>query len=137
LANLKRTADGGMLVMTYYVHHTPGRLRVRIPDVKGNTSRAKRVEKLFENVEGIDNVTLNALTGSVVVNYDTDMMGSEAILKILKENNYFDDARMITNEEYIQSSVSKAGKTVSKALFGWAVGKAIEDTGFAIIAALI
>jgi hypothetical protein len=26
---------------------------------------------------------------------------------------------------------------VSKALFGWAVGKAIEDTGFAILAALI
>jgi hypothetical protein len=123
--------------MNYYVHHTPGRLRVRIPDVKGNPHKGKRVERLFEDVEGIDNVTLNALTGSVVVNYDTDMTGSEAILKILKENDYFDDARAITNEEYIQSSVSKAGKTVSRALFGWAVGKAVEDTGFAILAALI
>jgi hypothetical protein len=126
-----------MVNMTYYIHHTPGRLRVRIPDVKGNPHKGKRVEKLFTDVKGIDRINLNALTGSLVVNYDTDMMGSEAILKILKENDYFDDARAITNEEYIQTSVSKAGKTVSKALFGWVVGKAIEDTGFAILAALI
>ncbi len=86
---------------------------------------------------GIDKVTLNALTGSVVVNYDTDITGSGEILKILKENDYYDDTRVITNEEYIQSSVSRAGKTVSKALFGWAIGKAIEDTGFALLAALI
>jgi hypothetical protein len=123
--------------MNYYVHHTPGRVRVRIPDIKGNPKRGKRVEKLFDNVEGIDEVTLNALTGSVVVHYDTDMMGSDAVLGILKENDYFDDTKAITNEEYIQTSVSKAGKSFSKVVFGWAVGKAIEDTGFAILAALI
>jgi hypothetical protein len=59
------------------------------------------------------------------------------VLSILKENDYFDDTKAITNEEYIQTSVSKAGKSFSKALFGWAVGKAIEDTGFALLAALI
>lgn len=123
--------------MTYYVHHTPGRMRVRIPNVKGNPSEARQVEKLFQNVEGIDNVILNALTGSVVVNYDTRRMGSDAILKILRENDYFDDSRAVTNEQYIEDSVSKAGKTVSKAVFGWLVGKAVEDTGFAILAALI
>jgi hypothetical protein len=112
-------------------------VRVRIPDIKGNPGRGKRVEQLFKDVEGIDEVTLNALTGSVVVHYDTDMMGSDAVLGILRENNYFDDKKAITNEEYIQSSVSKAGKSFSKAVFGWAVGKAIEDTGFAILAALI
>lgn len=123
--------------MSYYVHHTPGRVRVRIPHIKGNARKGKRVERLFENVEGIDEVTLNALTGSVVVHYDTDMMGSDSVLSILKENDYFDDTKAITNEEYIQTSVSKAGKSFSKALFGWAVGKAIEDTGFALLAALI
>lgn len=123
--------------MSYYVHHTPGRVRVRIPDIKGNPHKGKRVQKLFEDVEGIDKVTLNALTGSVVVHYDTDRMGSDAVLGILRENDYFDDTRAITNEEYIQTSVSKAGKSLSKAVFGWVVGKAIEDTGFAILAALI
>ena len=123
--------------MNYYVHHTPGRVRVRIPDIKGDARKGKRVEKLFENVEGIDEVTLNALTGSVVVHYDTDMTGSDAVLRILKENDYFDDTKAITNEQYIQSSVSKAGKSFGKVVFGWVVGKAIEDTGFAILAALI
>jgi hypothetical protein len=123
--------------MTYYVHHTPGRLRVRIPSIRGNPRRAKRVQELFENVEGIDQVTLNELTGSLVVHYDADQMGSDAVLDILRRNGYFDDAKAITNEEYIQNSVSKAGRSFGKAVFSWSVGKAIEDTGFAILAALI
>jgi hypothetical protein len=123
--------------MSYYVHHTPGRVRVRIPDIKGNPRKAKRVQELFENVEGIDQVTLNALTGSLVVHYDADRMGSDSVLDILRQNHYFDDTKAITNEEYIQNSVSKAGRSFGKAVFGWVVGKAIEDTGFAILAALI
>ncbi len=65
--------------MTYYLHPTPGRVRVKIRDVKGSPHKAKRVEKLFESVEGVDSATLNVLTDSLGVNQDADSTGSETI----------------------------------------------------------
>lgn len=122
---------------SFYVHDTPGRLRVKIPALRGNPYMCHRVKDLVQDVDGVAEVSINSVTGSVLVSYDESRLSGPQILGMLSERGYFDRSRAITNEQFIETSVSRAGKSVGKAVLGWAVGKAIEDTGFAIIAALI
>lgn len=118
--------------MDYYIHTIPGRLRVKIPLIKGDSPRAFQVQELLESLDGVESVAANTLTGSVVVNYDSDILTDEQLLGILERHNYFDESRAITNEEYML-----AGGAIGKAVFGWAVGKAFEGTGLSFLAVLI
>jgi len=56
--------------MSQYVHHVPGRLRVRVPGVKGNLEEAVWWEKRIRAQRGVKNVQASPLTGSVLVHYD-------------------------------------------------------------------
>jgi hypothetical protein len=61
----------------------------------------------------------------------------EHLLELLKEKGYYDHARMVTCEEKIQRASSMAANRVGRAMFGYAVGKALESSGFSLLAALI
>ena len=122
--------------MEFNGHHVPGRLRVRIPAMRKNPSMAADIECLFD-IYGVDNLTVNHLTGSVVVTFDTAMVSSEQLLAKLKEKGYFDDSRIVTCDDKIQRASSLAATKVGRAMFGYAVGKALEASGLPLLAALI
>ena len=111
----------------YYVHDIPGRLRVKIPMIKHHPFVARQVRSLFEHLKGIESISMNSLTGSVIFYYDPALILNEQILNILKENNLFDDTRAITNDHYIQNMVSKGGEAVGKVFFCWVLEKALEE----------
>jgi hypothetical protein len=123
--------------MNYYVHNVPGRLRVKIPKIKSSEDKCRKVERLFRDLDGIENVVVNELTGSVVINYDPRITRPEEILEIFEENNYLDKSQVMANDKYFQTAASKAGQAVGRALFGWAVGRALEANGLSFLAVLI
>jgi hypothetical protein len=53
-------------------HQVPGRVRMKIPSAKGNTELLQQISKTFAVIPGIERVTANPLTGSVVLHYDID-----------------------------------------------------------------
>jgi Heavy metal associated domain 2 len=53
-------------------HQVPGRVRMKIPSAKGNTELLQQISETFAVIPGIEQVTVNALTGSVVLHYDVD-----------------------------------------------------------------
>jgi hypothetical protein len=53
-------------------HQVPGRVRMKIPAGKGNAELLKQVSEVFGVIPGIEQVTVNPTTGSVVLHYDTD-----------------------------------------------------------------
>src|ERR1700758_2253033 len=53
-------------------HQVPGRVRMKIPAGKGNPELLKAVSETFAVIPGIEQVTVNPTTGSVVLYYDTD-----------------------------------------------------------------
>jgi hypothetical protein len=57
-------------------HYIPGRIRIRISKVKGNASLAEDIRQNFSAIAGIHKVEANPLTGSVLVEYDPQMVGS-------------------------------------------------------------
>src|ERR1700680_1567784 len=66
--------------MTCYVHHVPGRLRVRVPAAKDNATNAVRLVTRLNTLEGITSVAANEVTGSILIRYDTTAFDPAACL---------------------------------------------------------
>jgi len=53
-------------------HQVPGRIRLKVPKVKENPELIEQIKRMFDVIPGIEEVTVNPTTGSVVLHYDTD-----------------------------------------------------------------
>lgn len=62
------------------VHFTPGRLRVRMARLKDNPALAQQMQTLLADVDGVDDVKVNPLTGSLLLHYDPAQTESLNIL---------------------------------------------------------
>ncbi len=123
--------------MRYYMHSVPGRLRIKIPEIKGHTEKARSIQLILKEIEGVESIRANTITGSIVIKYDGDRLPSERILTILTEQGHFDEAQTFSMDHALFESGSKAGQALSKAFCGWAVGRALEGTSLSFLAAFI
>src|SRR6516225_10854042 len=53
-------------------HQVPGRLRLKIPAGKGNPELLRQISETFGAIPGIEEITVNPTTGSIVLHYDVD-----------------------------------------------------------------
>lgn len=74
-----------------YVHALTGRLRIKIPGLKGNPMRAQEIESQFTLMTGMQQVSANPVTGSLLFIYDPHLLKQEEIFAVLKEQGYFRD----------------------------------------------
>jgi hypothetical protein len=126
--------------MNYYMHHVPGRLRIKIPHIKGKPSKDTEIRQLLSKLDGLEKVSVNIVTGSVVFYYDSDQLQPWQILSALEELRYIDPTNQIPHHSpaySIGTTGSKAGDALGRVFFGWAVGKALERTGLSFLTALI
>src|SRR5438105_1959701 len=59
-----------MINSTQIAHHIPGRLRLRLPHMKGNPAMLEAVKQSLSPLPGVKQVEVKPTTGSVVVEYD-------------------------------------------------------------------
>jgi len=123
--------------MSYYCHSTPGRLRIKTPAIKQNPVEAEKVRGMLQSLSGVDAVSINALTGSITINYSDCETDSESILSILEEKGYYRIASSEEQEHPIETAVSKVGTTVGKVLVGAFVEKAFEGSMLSFLALLV
>jgi hypothetical protein len=122
--------------VSYYLHNVPGRLRIKIPNIKRRTKKVQSIIDLIKGLEGVVDISANEVTGSVVINYDTEIIDTDDILTTLKENNYIDEIKN-PKRDHIQDGLSRSGEAMGKALFGWALGRMLENTGLSFLAVLV
>lgn len=122
--------------MEYYMHHVPGRLRVKIPLLRQRPHMAKDIETLLD-IYGVGSVNIKSMTGSVVINYDTDLVQAEQLLRLLSDSGYFDMSNAATIDDTMRCAASNTAAKVGKALFGWGVSRALEASGLGLLAAFI
>lgn len=120
-----------------YLHHVPGRLRVRTPRVKRNEAEARSVREYIEVVEGVEAVDVNTLTGSITVKYDARRLSAAALLHVLCQGGYCDPSATPGHDGYLQLAAARAGHVVGKMVFGMVVEKAVERSAMALIAAIL
>ena len=93
--------------MSYYLHHIPGRMRVKSPVVKGKKRVADEVLSLLKGIDGIGNVDVNLTTGSLLISYDPEQVKKDDIVYALHGNGYFDPSKATTNDQYMHNAASK------------------------------
>jgi copper chaperone CopZ len=123
--------------MRYYLHDIPGRLRVKNPLIKSYHRIGGDIQRLLKQIDGVNSTIINTVTGSIIVNYDSKTVSSKEILDALRYEGYFDLSKAVTNDQYIHDTVSKAGKLISKTLFGAIAGEALEGSALSFLAVLI
>ena len=74
-----------MTASSSYVHALEGRLRIKIPEVKGAPLKACEVERHLIQSPGVDEVSANPTTGSVLILYNSRLIGQEELLFALQE----------------------------------------------------
>lgn len=77
-----------MNVDSLYVHALEGRLRIKIPKVKGAAGQAQQVEHHLRQLTGVEYVSANPITGNVLILYNPRLTAQENIIFSLKEFGY-------------------------------------------------
>ncbi len=67
-------------------HTTPGRVRVKVPSMKGDAEYFSALKEHFTHFEGVDQVEANALTGSVLFIHSADL---KAVAAFAEDNALF------------------------------------------------
>jgi hypothetical protein len=123
--------------MTCFAHHVPGRLRVKIAGLKHQEHLAEKIRNLCCGLYGIDKISINTLTGSVLLYYDQSVLSVEQLLNIFKYNNVIDSNQLVFYEKPVSEQSTKMGMFIGKAVFSWVVGRALERSGLGFLAVFI
>jgi hypothetical protein len=92
--------------MSSYVHHVPGRLRVKNGFFK-NAQVCGGVAALLATMNGVESCDFNHTTGSILVRYRTAQTTCAEILSLFQSAGYFDASNAVTSDQYIyQKSVT-------------------------------
>lgn len=66
-----------------YIHHTPGRLRVKGSHFNCHGARARKAVADLQALPGVERVKLNAPAGSLTVQYDAQQCSQDDLLTVL------------------------------------------------------
>jgi copper chaperone CopZ len=72
-----------------YVHAIDGRLRIKVPVIKGSPTRAGQLERALEVLPGIQYVKANPTTGNVLVLFDSRILSQQQVVQRLAELGCF------------------------------------------------
>lgn len=70
--------------MSPYIHHIPGRLRVKSPGLKRNERAAAQTRAHIDQLHGIHSTEINPITGSILIHYDTRQVAAQTLLDTLR-----------------------------------------------------
>lgn len=121
---------------TSYIHHTPGRLRIRVPALKNDAEKIEFVKTIL-SIDGTTALKANPLTGSVTVKYDPQQLKGDRLLAILSQYGLYCKRRTKTMDAHLKQASQTAARKVSRAMVGWALGRVLEANGLSFIAAFI
>jgi hypothetical protein len=121
--------------MACYVHHVPGRLRVKTLAFKRNESGARQIKYYLEGMRGVLDAEINILTGSIVVKYDVCLVSSTTILNILRDQGYIQNSHCLTANQAAHRT--HRAQKIADTLVAKLIETVVERSAIALIAAVI
>jgi hypothetical protein len=118
-----------------YIHHTPGRLRIKGRHFNCHGARARRAVAELQALSGVDRVQLNAHAASLTVHYDPQLHGQAELLAVLEAAGCLHGAADVDVVPAAQRAAARDGAagTFGKAL----LGALAQRTATRLIAALL
>ncbi len=87
-----------------YLHVLDGRLRIKLPQVKGAPQRALAIEQLLLGLDGVTDVTANPTTGNVLVLFTSAVISQHDIIAALQKTGYLSDDHEAMRQQSLRSS---------------------------------
>jgi copper chaperone CopZ len=115
----------------------PGRIRIKTPFIKGSPVKAQEIEMNLKSIYGVRSAYANALTGSVLINYDSSAVEADEILNLACKEGHFDLSKAMAPDGYAEGGLSKTGEAIGKVLLGMVIGKVFEGSPLALLSAII
>ena len=69
-------------------HHLPGRLRLRSAVLKGNALASEEARRHLAQIDGVTSARANPLTGSVLLEYDPNVIAPTNVSDVLAAHGY-------------------------------------------------
>ncbi|MER2601149.1 MAG: HMA2 domain-containing protein [Candidatus Competibacter phosphatis] len=115
--------------MNYYIHHVPGRLRIKTACLR-RAECQNHLGQILGDLPGIENHAHNGKIGSVLIHYDPAQLSADDILYHLHKAGCLDSA---ISASPIASSgngalVKQVGALFGNALFGTLLRKSVETS---------
>ena len=117
-----------------YTHAIPGRLRIKIPQVKGSEMHAQKVERVLKSIEGVNSVKANPLTGNVLVLFDSESLTHADVIEILVQQGYIKNRKDSSRSQRTAAERLLHPEYIGKAVADVALQTAVE---FAVRRALL
>lgn len=71
-----------------YLHVLDGRIRIKVPEIKGLPSKASALEEALQRIPGVTEVKANPVTGNILILFESGTTGHEQILETIKKHGY-------------------------------------------------
>lgn len=117
--------------MTSYIHHTPGRLRVRSALIKRDAAAAERVRQVLISHPGVSAVDASPVTGSITIRYVPDQVEHRHLLSVLEGHGHLGPAAAAP------AGPAALGERIGAKVGSMLLEKLVERSATALIAALI
>lgn len=117
--------------MSQYIHHVPGRMRVRCKAFHCRSEKALAAERRLRALVGVRSVRLNPHARSITVHYDTAALKQSDLLETLRQTG------CLNTFGHNDDVAHKMGEIFSKALVGAVVQKAVEQSARTLVGVLI
>jgi copper chaperone CopZ len=121
-------------VMVHYLHHVPGRLRVRSTTIKRDERMARRVYETLSALQGVNNVEVSTVTGSIKITYDLHYIDHEDLLDHLRGHNIVQPGGGAAQTQ--TDMISESGRIATRLVGGFVLEKIIERSALALIGAI-
>ena len=120
-----------------YLHHIPGRIRVRFPNVKRNPAKAAALEASLRSLPGVDRVHVNPLTGGALIHYRPSVIDGERLIARLREHGSSIPSVSSGGHAKQESLLRPLERKVAKVVLQQVVEFAIERSVIALVAAVL
>ena len=93
--------------MDYYIHQTPGRLRLQTPFIHHNEANAHTLCEYLKGITGVTSLECQPLTGSIIIHYDPNGVTWEKIVSMLEQKSWFKLSEAKSSDEVIKEESEK------------------------------
>jgi copper chaperone CopZ len=125
--------------MSTYLHIINGRIRIKLPQVKGDPLAASQMEQTLLEQDGITSVHANPVTGNVLVLFDPAIISEDRVLEILRpegdeqKNSHTTSTVLAVSNSLATVFVTRVAESFGEHLARTAVRIAVERLIFALI----
>jgi hypothetical protein len=122
-----------------YLHHIPGRIRVRTTGVKHNPVGAGALKEYLQSLKGVERVDVNTLTGSVLIYYRTAVTDGNRLIALMCERKWITTRYAQSAQAALKPAPRPLGieRAFARAILGCLAEAAIERSLIAIAAAVL